>query len=48
MGDDPGSSTWASLIARILGEGGRQAERRKDATGLGEGAWGLEPRASGL
>ena len=35
MGDDPGSSAWASLIARILGEGGRQAERRKDATGLG-------------
>ena len=48
MQDDPGSSTWASIIARILGEGGRQEERRKDAAGLGDGAWGLEPRAGSL
>ena len=48
MGDDSGSSTWASIITRILGEGGRQAERRKDASGLGDGAWGPEPRAGGL
>ena len=48
MGDDSGLSTWASIIARILGEGGRQAEKRKDASGLGDGVWGPGPRAGGL